>query len=136
MGGRGVSKSSSYKILFKDQRLYLKINIIEANKWLCYSYRPPRSNIFDNKGVRLVKRELQLSLLYNPTLEQLKEYIKKRQTIDIATATTAQVEEEDIKEDNKEVLAIIKRASNKGGDDNKDKSNNKDISKTIKAFKE
>jgi hypothetical protein len=46
------------------------------------------------------------------------------------------VEEEDIEEDNKEVLAIIERASGKGRGNNKDKGNNKDVFKTIKAFKE
>jgi len=45
------------------------------------------------------------------------------------------VEEEDIEEDNN-VLAIIERASSKGRGDNKNKGNNKDVFKTIKAFKE
>ena len=41
-----------------------------------------------------------------------------------------------MEEDNKEVLAIIKHTSGEGKDNNKDKGNNKDISKIIKAFKE
>ena len=54
----------------------------------------------------------------------------------MAAAAIAQVEEEDIEEDNKEVLAIIECAGSEGGDDDKDKGNNKNISKIIKAFKE
>jgi hypothetical protein len=46
------------------------------------------------------------------------------------------VEEEDTEEDNKEVLAMIERTSGKGGGDNKDKGNDKDVFKMIKAFKE
>jgi hypothetical protein len=46
------------------------------------------------------------------------------------------VEEEDTEEEDKEVLAIIERASGKGGGDNKDEGNDKDVFKTIKAFKE
>ena len=69
--------------------MYLKIDIIKANKWLHYSYRPPRSNIFDNKGVGSVEGEPQPSPLYDPTPEQLKEYIKERQAADIAAAATA-----------------------------------------------
>jgi len=46
------------------------------------------------------------------------------------------VEEEDTKEDNEEVLAIIERASSKGGGDYEDKGNNEDVFKTFKAFKE
>jgi hypothetical protein len=46
------------------------------------------------------------------------------------------VEEEDIKEDNKEVLAIIKRASGKDRSNNKNKGDDKDIFEIIEAFKE
>ena len=46
------------------------------------------------------------------------------------------MEEEDAEEDDKEVLAIIERASGKGGGDNKDKGNDEDVFETIKAFKE
>jgi len=46
------------------------------------------------------------------------------------------VEEEDIEEDNKEVLAMIERTGGKGGGDDEDEGNDKDIFKTIKAFKE
>ena len=49
--------------------------------------------------------------------------------MDIATATAAQVKEEDIEED-KEVLAIIERAGSK------DRGDNKDVFKIIKTFKE
>ena len=56
--------------------------------------------------------------------------------MDMAAAATAQAEEKDTEEDNKKVLAIIKHAGSKGRGDNEDKSNNEDISKTIKAFKE
>ena len=45
------------------------------------------------------------------------------------------MEKEDI-EDNKEVLAIIKHTNSKGGGNNKDKGNDEDVFKTIKAFKE
>ena len=41
-----------------------------------------------------------------------------------------------MEEDNKEVLAIIERASGKGGGDNEDEGNNKDVFETIEAFKE
>ena len=112
------------------------MDIIKANKWLCYSYGPLRSNIFNNKGIKLVEGESQLLPLYNPILEQLREYIKERQATDVAAAAAAQVEEEDTEEDNKEVLAIIEYASSKGGGDNKDKGNNEDVFKTIEAFKE
>jgi hypothetical protein len=64
------------------------MDIIKVNKWLYYSYGPPRSNIFNNKGIGLVKGEPQPSPLYNPTLEQLREYIKECQAADIAAATT------------------------------------------------
>ena len=114
----------------------LKIDIIKANKWLRYSYGPLRSNIFNNKSIKSVEGEPQPSPLYNPTPEQLREYIKERQAADIAAAATAQVEEEDTEEDDKEVLAIIERASGKGGGDNEDEGDDKDISKIIKAFKE
>ena len=116
--------------------MYLKIDIIKANKWLYHSYRPPRSNIFNNKGVGLVEREPQPLPLYNSTLEQLREYIKERQATDVAATAAAQVEEEDTEEDDKEVLAIIERASGKGGGDNEDEGDDKDIFKIIKAFKE
>jgi hypothetical protein len=65
------------------------MDIIEANKWLRYSYRPLRSNIFNNKGVRLVEGEPQPLPLYNPTPEQLREYIKERQAADVAAAAAA-----------------------------------------------
>jgi|SRR6266700_2386986 len=112
------------------------MDIIKVNKWLYYSYRPLRSNTFNNKGVKSVEGEPQPSPLYNPILEQLREYIKERQAVDVATAAAAQVEEEDVEEDNKEVLAIIERTSGKGGGNNKDKGNNKDVFEIIKAFKE
>ena len=111
------------------------MDIIKVNEWLCYSYGPLRSNIFNNKGVGLVEGEPQLSPLYNSTPEQLREYIKEYQAADIAAAAAAQVEEEDM-EDDKEVLAIIEHTSSEGGDDDKNKGNNKDIFETIKAFKE
>ena len=41
-----------------------------------------------------------------------------------------------MEKNNKKVLAIIKHASNKGKDNDEDKGNNKDIFKTIEAFKE
>ena len=112
------------------------MDIIKANKWLRHSYGPPRSNTFDNKGIGLVEEEPQPSPLYDPILEQLREYIKERQAADVAAAAAAQVEEEDVEEDNEEVLAIIERASGEGGGDDKDKGNNKDVFKMIEAFKE
>ena len=111
------------------------MDIIEVNEQLCYSYGPLKSNIFDNKGVRLVEKEPQLLPLYDPTLEQLREYIKERQAADIAAAVIAQVEEEDI-EDDEEVLVMIERASGKGGGDDEDEGNDKDVFETIEAFKE
>ncbi len=114
----------------------LKMDIIEANEWLCYSYGPLRSNTFDDKGVGLVKGEPQLSPLYDPTLEQLREYIKERQAADVVAAAAAQVEEEDVEEDDEEVLAMIERASGEGGGDDKDKGNDEDVFKTIEAFEE
>ena len=74
--------------------------------------------------------------LYNPTLEQLREYIKERQAADIAAAATAQVEEKDTEENNEEVLAIIEHAGGEGKGGNENKGNNKDIFETIEAFKE
>ena len=75
------------------------------------------------------------SPLYNPTLEQLREYIKERQAADVAAAAAAQVEEEDTKEDD-EVLVIIERASGEGGGDDENEGNDEDIFETIEAFKE
>ena len=46
------------------------------------------------------------------------------------------MEEEDIEEDNKEVLAIIEHIGSEGGGDDEDKGNNKDVFKTVEAFKE
>jgi len=46
------------------------------------------------------------------------------------------VEEKDTEKNNKEVLTIIKRASSKGRGDNENKGNDKDVFKTIEAFKE
>jgi hypothetical protein len=54
----------------------------------------------------------------------------------VAVAAAAQAEEEDTEEDNKEVLAMIKRAGSKGRGDDEDKGNNKDIFETIEAFEE
>ena len=68
---------SSYKILFKDRHLRLKMDIIKVNKWLYYSYRPPRSNTFDNKGVGSMEEKPQPLPLYNSTPKQLREYIKE-----------------------------------------------------------
>ena len=83
-----------------------------------------------------MEREPQPSPLYNSTLEQLREYIKERQATDVAATAAAQVEEEDTEEDNKEVLIIIERTGSKSRANNEDERDNKDISKTIKAFKE
>jgi len=44
------------------------------------------------------------------------------------------VEEEDTEEEDKEVLAIIEHTSGKGRGNDKDKGNDKDVFKTIKAF--
>jgi hypothetical protein len=46
------------------------------------------------------------------------------------------VEEEDTKEDDKEVLAMIERAGSEGGGDNENKGNDEDIFETIEAFEE
>jgi len=69
--------------------LRLKMDIIKVNEWLRHSYGPPRSNIFNNKGVGLVEGEPQPLPLYNPTPEQLREYIKERQAAVVAAAAAA-----------------------------------------------
>ena len=56
--------------------------------------------------------------------------------MDVAITAIAQVEEKDVEEDNKEVLVMIKCTGGKGGGNNEDKGNNKDVFKTIEAFKE
>lgn len=126
---------SSCKILLEDRRSRLKMDIIEANEWLRHSYGPPRSNTFDDKGVGSVEGEPQPSPLYDPTPEQLREYIKERQAADVAAAAAAQVEEEDTEEDD-EVLAMIERAGGKGGGDDEDEGNDEDAFETIEAFEE
>lgn len=52
----------------------------------------------------------------------------------MATAATAQVQEEDT-EDNEEVLAILECASGEDGGNDKDEGNDEDIFETIEAFK-
>src|SRR6266702_141134 len=102
------------------------MDIIEANKWLCYSYGPLRSNTFNDKGVGSVEGEPQPSPLYDPTLEQLREYIKERQAVDVAAAAVAQVEEADTEEDD-EVLVMIECAGGEDGGDDEDEGNGEDV---------
>ena len=99
------------------------MDIIKVNEWLHYSYGPPKNNTFNDKGVGSVEGEPQPSPLYNPTPEQLKEYIKERQAADMAATAAAQVEEEDTEEDDEEVLAIIERAGGRLADKQASKQN-------------
>ena len=48
---------SSYKILLKDRRSRLRMDIIKVNKCLRHSYRPPRKGLFDNQEVGEVEGE-------------------------------------------------------------------------------
>ncbi|OCK88545.1 uncharacterized protein K441DRAFT_587849, partial [Cenococcum geophilum 1.58] len=48
---------SSAKILLKDRRSWLRMDIIKANKCLRYLYGPPQKGIFNSKDVSEIEEE-------------------------------------------------------------------------------
>ena len=85
---------SSYKILLKDRRSRLQIDIIKANEVLWYSYGPPQKGTFNDEEVDEMVREDCERL-------SLKEAAKAR--LAAAAEASTQVEDHMINEEEEEL---------------------------------
>ena len=88
---------SSAKILLEDRRFWLWMDIIEANKCLCYLYRPPQKGTFNSEDISEVKEEPQLDKI--SLLQALKLHVTVYEKVQ-AKAAAVQLINED--EDNKD----------------------------------
>ena len=104
---------SSTKILLKDCRSRLQIDIIKANKCLCYLYRPPWKGLYNNEEVGVLEGEP------DDQPRSFKEAVKAR--LAALKATNAAAELVDNKDNLQEEYAAIEADGDKVEVDKVDK---------------